>query len=254
MDKGQIVISEKNKQELDYYPPSTWPITFFVVLMLVATGLGGGGLALMKTQQQSQAEELNQQAKAIEQQMQDMDKSKGLLTTSLKINSAVKTYNEFVKSDLNWQEFLNNVKDKTLKEVTYTAFAVDRPKSSFRVDGVAPSYRIVAEQLNTLSLESNFESVKLRSTILRPQSPEKSRVAFSFEIKPKDEAFQSKKKVTDPLDTIKNKPGDTSSNTSSTTNPATTPVPATEGTGVPATTEMTTSNSVPANTTSNTNQ
>lgn len=205
MDKGQITISEKNKKELDFYPPSTWPVTFFVVLMLVSTALVGGGLTLLKNQQMQQYNDLNQKAKTIEQQMQQLDKDKGLLTTSKKLNAAVKTYSDYIKADLNWQQFLTKVKDMTLKEVTYTAFAIDRSKKSFRVDGVAPSYRIVAEQLNTLSKDKNFDEVKMKSTILRPQSPENSRVAFSFEIKPKDTAFQTPKKENSSLDLITDK-------------------------------------------------
>lgn len=190
MEQGKIVLSEKKGKELDFYPPSTVPVLAYTIVAIMLLGLLGGGLYYFNYDQGNKINELKTKIETLEKQMVKEDLDGNLVSQSERLVKAVKSFKAFKENDVNWQIFLTRVKDQTIKEITYTSFTVDRTKSEFRVDGVAPSYRVIAEQMNVFGNDSYYSSVKLKTAVLRPESDSNSRVAFSIELKPKSEAFK----------------------------------------------------------------
>jgi len=202
MDQGKIVLSEKQGKELDFYPPSTMPVAVYTIVMVLFVGILGGGLYYFNFDQGNKIKDLTSKIEIIEKQMTKEDQDNNLVDQSERLAKSVKSYNAYKTNDLNWQLFLNRVKDQTIKDVTYTSFTVDRIKSEFRVDGVAPSYRVIAEQLNIFNNDQNYASARLKSAVLRPESDSRSRVAFNIELTPKAEAFKNPEAKKDVFDLI----------------------------------------------------
>ena len=190
MEQGKIDLSEKQGKELDFYPPSTMPVAVYTILLVLMVGLLGGGLYYFNFDQDKKISDLKSKIEILENQMSKEDLDGNLVDQSERLAKAVKSYNAYKEKDLNWQLFLSRVKDQTINDITYTSFAVDRIKSDFRVDGVAPSYRVIAEQMNIFSNDPNYSSVQLKTAVLRPESDSRSRVAFNLELTPKPEAFK----------------------------------------------------------------
>ncbi len=202
MESGKIVLNEKKGKELDFYPPSTMPVIVYTLLAVLLIAVLGGGLYYFNFDQGKKIDELKGKVTNLENQMSKEDKDGNLIAQSERLVQAVKSFKKYKENDVNWQLFLTRVKEKTLKEVTYTSFTVDRGKNEFRIDGVAPSYRVIAEQINTLSNDPYYSSVKLKTAVLRPESDSASRVSFSLELKLKSEAFKKVEVKQDVFDLI----------------------------------------------------
>jgi|GEM_PF-2952720 len=190
MEKNAIEISEKKGQELDKYPKSTMAVVVYSTMILLITAAIGFALMYLKSDQASQAADLNDSIQSVENQISKLEQEEDLLAQAERLTKAVQSYTKYQKSELDWYSFLNDVTDYTLSEITYTGFSIDRQKLEFRLDGVTPSYRVVAEEINLLSRNELYENVSLDSAILRPESESASRVAFTINIKPVASAFK----------------------------------------------------------------
>jgi hypothetical protein len=189
MEQGNITISEKQGRGIDGYPVYTMPLLVSTISAVVLTLMAGGVLMYMSNKYVSSTTGIKQDIVAVENEMKKLDTDDNLTETAKRLTSSVKTFNEYEKMDLDWKRFLEHIKDNTLKEVTYSSFAIDRKEGLFRIDGVAPSYRVVAEQLNKYSNDTDYEKADLKLAVLRPDSEPAMRVAFSIEISPNKEAF-----------------------------------------------------------------
>lgn len=197
-----ISIEEKQGQELDQFPMYTMPVVATSVAVLVVTLLVGGALMWMDYSQAAKVSELNDQISVIEMDIAKKDADGDVFAKAERMSKATKIFDDFVSLGLDWNMFLNKMSDITLSEVTYTSFIVDREERSFNIDGVAPSYRIIAEQLYTFNNDESFESVNLTTAVLRPDSEVASRVAFSLELKPAKDAFLAVVEEEDVFDLI----------------------------------------------------
>jgi len=205
MENNPISISEKKGQEVDQYPRSTLAVLVYSGIILLMTAGIGFGLMYLKSDQVGQAASLKDSIKSVEEQITKLEQEDDLLAQAERINKAVKGYEKYKKNELDWYTFLKKVTDYTLNDVTYTGFSIDRPKMEFRLDGVAPSYRVIAEEINLLNQNDMYSNVSLASAILRPESESNARVAFTLTIKPKAEAFKlmTSENVFDSLDSNK---------------------------------------------------
>lgn len=201
MEKNAIEISEKKGQELDKYPMSTMAVVVYSGLILLITVAIGFALMYLKSDQVSQAAALDDSIQSVENQITKLEEEEDLLAQAERLTKAVQGYSKYQKSELDWYSFLNDITDYTLSEITYTGFSIDRQKLEFRLDGVAPSYRVVAEEINLLSRNDMYDSVSLDSAVLRPESESNSRVAFTINIKPAANAFK-KQNLKDGLDLL----------------------------------------------------
>lgn len=201
MEQNNISISEKQGRLIDDYPQYTMPVLVATIAVIVVTGLIGGAMMWFANDLNTKVVALNQDIASVEKEIGKLDSEGNLKAESKRLTMAVKTFNNFSEMDLDWMRFLDRVKENTLTDVTYSAFSVDRKKGSFRIDGVAPSYRIVAEQLNVYMNDKEYKSADLVTAVLRLESEPKSRVAFSIEVIPTKEAFQAEK-ITDQYDLI----------------------------------------------------
>ena len=189
MEQNTINITESNREETDQYPKDTTPAIVYSVLVVVFTVVAGFGLMYLNDTQTKKVVEINKQTQVIEKEIAKIGADGDLLSEAKRLTNAAAGYKKYKMSELDWQTFLTDVQEQTLSEVTYTSFAIDRNKSTFRMDGVAPSYRIIAEQLNQFMLDEKIARAGLKNAILRPQSESASRVSFSFELKPAKDAF-----------------------------------------------------------------
>ncbi|MBU0648431.1 hypothetical protein KJ855_04600, partial [Patescibacteria group bacterium] len=196
------VISEQKGKDVDFYPPSTKPVIVYGVVIVLVTLLLGGVLWYARYDQGKKADEQQVKISVIEKEMDQLDSDGNLVSIAQRLTSSAKAYEKYVKNQISWPIFLDKVRNNTLQEVTYSSFAVDRPKGSFKVDGVAPSYRIVAEQLHLFLNDKNYKDVKLNTVVLRPESESKSRVAFTMELTPVVDAFMEVEEVEDVFDMI----------------------------------------------------
>lgn len=203
MEQNNISISEKQGKLIDAYPKSTKPVVITVIVVVVLTALIGGTLMWFANDLNQKVVSLNQDIVSVQKEITKLDQDGDLVNQSKRLAMGVKTYNKFTEMDLDWMRFLDRVKENTLSEVTYSAFSIDRKKGNFRIDGVAPSYRVVAEQLNVYSNDKEYKNASLVTAVLRPESEPKSRVAFSIELTPAKEAFMAEK-INDQFDVIAN--------------------------------------------------
>ncbi|HPH78754.1 MAG TPA: hypothetical protein PLH65_01600 [bacterium] len=201
MEQGNITISEKQGRGIDAFPPYTMPVLVCTILAVILTAVAGGVLTWMSYKYNNNTNLTKQNITAVENEIKKMDTEGNLTETAKRLTSSVKTYNEYEKMDLDWKRFLEHIKDDTLKDVIYSSFAIDRKEGLFRIDGVAPSYRIVAEQLNKYSNDADYDNAELKLAVLRPESESAKRVAFTIEITPKKDAFMAET-TKDAFDTI----------------------------------------------------
>lgn len=201
MEQNNFTISEKQGKAIDAYPKSTMPVVVSTIIVVVLTAAIGGVLMWFSSDLNQKIASLNNDIASVQKEMTKLDKDGDLVNQSKRLTMAVKTFNKYEEMDLDWMRFLDRVKENTLAEVTYSAFSIDRKKGSFRVDGVAPSYRVVAEQLNVYMNDPEYKQAELTTAVLRPESESKSRVAFSIELTPTKEAFMAEQK-TDQFDLI----------------------------------------------------
>lgn len=216
MEKGKIIISERNRKEVDFWPPYTKAAVVYSIVLLVATSLVGGGLYWLNYNETNKINNLTSQVNTVVKEIQKRDSDGNLLENSNRINNAVKNYNKYSKEALDWKVLLTNIKDETLKEVTYSSFGIDYDRNNFRIDGVAPSYRVVAEQLNIFKNNKNYPKVNLKAATLRPESDASSRVAFSLELTLSADALKAPKKQQSAADLLKE--GISTENDQTTTN------------------------------------
>jgi len=201
MEQNNISISEKQGKVLDSFPKNTMPIVVGTILIVLVTAVVGGILMYLQMDLDNKIEVLEQDIVAVEREILKLDDEGDLVSKSKRLARSVKTYNNYVDMDLDWMRFLEKAKDNTIEEVTYSAFSVDRKKVTFRIDGVAPSYRIVAEQLSVYMNDDEYKSAELILAVLRPEEEANRRVAFSIELTPTEEAFMSEQEM-DEFDVI----------------------------------------------------
>lgn len=201
MEQSNISISEKQGKLVDGYPKSTMPVLVSTSLLILATAALGGVMWWYNADLNTKIETLNQDIAVVEKEISKMDTQSNLIAESKRLAMAAKTYTNFEKMDLDWMRFLDRVKTNTIAEVTYSAFSIDRKKGTFRIDGVAPSYRVVAEQLSIYMNDNEYEQANLVSAVLRPENEDKSKVSFSIELTPTKEAFMAEQ-ITEGLDLV----------------------------------------------------
>ena len=189
MDNSKIVISEKKGKDVDFYPPSTMPTIVYALVIVFITAIVGGALMYFEFDQWKKIEDMRTKITSVESEIKKRDQDGDLIMKATRLTSAVSGYKKYKQNELNWEMFLTNVEKETLKEITYTAFTIDREKQTFRIDGVAPSFRVVAEQLNLFNQNIDYKSAKLTTVVLRPENQPASRVSFSIEVSPKEQAF-----------------------------------------------------------------
>ena len=201
MEQSNISISEKQGKLVDGYPKSTMPVLVSTSLLILATVALGGVMWWYNADLNTKIETLNQDIAVVEKEITKLDTQSNLIAESKRLAMAAKTYTNFEKMDLDWMRFLDRVKTNTIAEVTYSAFSIDRKKGTFRIDGVAPSYRVVAEQLSIYMNDNEYEQANLVSAVLRPENEDKSKVSFSIELTPTKEAFMAEQ-ITEGLDLV----------------------------------------------------
>ncbi|MFA4930418.1 MAG: hypothetical protein WC570_00950 [Patescibacteria group bacterium] len=187
----EISIESKQGVELDQYPVYTMPVIVSSIVVLLVTLIVGGALMYMDSSQAKQTAALNDQIAVIDADIKKKDVEGEVFKQAERMTKATKIFDDYVAYGLDWDKFLTKLGDITLNEVTYSSFIVNRSDRSFSIDGVAPSYRVIAEQLNVFKNEVDFQQVVLKTAVLRPDSESASRVAFSLELKPTAEAFKT---------------------------------------------------------------
>ena len=162
------LISKKQKERglprLAAFKDSGKKMSLFMrvaLALLVVVVIVGIGLFVWARVLNSNAEALEEERKAT------IAERDATLETRVKtLSTLISAYQSLVVQHRNWSQLFGLIEDKTVPSVTFTSFEGDYAKNVFVLEGRAPNYRTLAEQIKALESSEHLTSVEVEEVTL----------------------------------------------------------------------------------------